>query len=86
LFFFPTALGAQSGPAVTSTGTLLPTYRAFSRQAQYLQTPAQTVASPAAAQLHAWHQQHIGLTAQKATELKQVAATHVAEIGGIEAA
>jgi len=33
-----------------------------------------------------WHQEHIGLTAQEATQLKQVAATDVAAIDGVEAA
>ena len=32
------------------------------------------------------HQEHIGLTAQEATQLKQLAAIHVAAIDGVEAA
>ncbi len=42
-------------------------------------------ASPAeAAQLQSWHQTHIGLTAQEAAQLKQVAATHVAAMDALE--
>lgn len=65
-------------------GTPLVAYRAFFRQVQYLQTAAQNASPAEAAQLQSWHQTHIGLTAQEAAQLKDVAATHVAAMDAIE--
>ncbi len=84
LFLIPAALWSLVTPGRTATGTPLVAYRAFFRQVQYLQTAAQSASPAEAAQLQSWHQTHIGLTAQEAEQLQQVAATHVAAMDALE--
>ena len=71
---------------MTSTGNPLPTFRAFSGQGKLSPNRATTRNFVRGRSIANWHQEHIGLTAQEATQLKQVAATHVAAIDGVEAA
>jgi transposase len=56
------------------------------RAIDHLQTAGQTVTSTDGAQLQTWHEEHVDLTVQEATQLKQLAATQVAVIEGVKAA
>jgi hypothetical protein len=85
---FSTGVSAQSqtGMAATSTGTPLAAYRAFFHQMQFLEDEAQKATLTESTALRAWHQKQLGLTAQDATQLRQIAATHVAALKGLEEA
>lgn len=83
-FVLLTGLCAQSHPPLTDTGTPLPAYRAFFRHIQFLEDSAHSASGAEASELSGWYQQHVGLTAAEAGQLKGIAASHVAAIEAIE--
>jgi hypothetical protein len=53
---------------------------------EFLEDEAQKATLTESTALRAWHQKQLGLTAQDATQLRQIAATHVAALKGLEEA
>jgi hypothetical protein len=64
----------------------LAVYRAFFHQVQHLESEAQKATLTESIELRAWHQKQIGLTAQEAAQLKQIAAIHLAAIKAVDEA